>query len=259
MKLTLQGLVAAWIVTLLVIFSKHSVTVILVASPERPVFLIFATNKLESLDTSLTALGRFGASILFSSPSFYDRIQFVAAILQAAGHNPSNFDVERLAEKTEGESFENIKYCVTQAALIADITKTALSTEMILEVMNEILHGLYPEYPIELHPETIAVLSAHYAGRALIAILTESNEKLDTVSICKRKLPLIEDEMSGYSGKPTRQKKYNYGAILMRQAQILGASEEHIIGPTVGCSLFMRLVAGAIAEEMILGPVYLCM
>ncbi len=218
-------------------------------SPDKPVFLIFATNKLESIDTSLASLGRFGAAILFTPPSFIDRIQFVYAILQTAGQNPENFDIQRLAEKTEGNSFEDVKYCVTQAALIASLRNTPLTTELIVEVMNEILEGLYPEYPIELDTETRNVISAHFAGKALITLLTESYEKLDSVSIHRRKLPVSEEEWSGFSGKPTRQLKFEYGTLLKRQQTIT----ENILGPKTRKAKIMRLLAGPMAEEMILG------
>lgn len=220
-------------------------------SPDRPVFLLFATNKLESIDTSLTSLGRFGPSILFSTPAYLDRVQFVHAILMADGQNPEGFDIYRLAERTEGFSFEDIKYCISAAILRASVENIALSTELIMEVMNEILFGVYPEYPIELHPESRKVLAAHYAGKALIATLMKSHEELDTVTIRKRKLPLIEDECAGYSGKPTRQKKYEYGMLITRQSNTV--SDNKIMTPELQKAHYMRLCAGSVAEEMVFG------
>lgn len=220
-------------------------------SPDRPVFLLFATNKLESIDTSLTSLGRFGPSILFSTPAYIDRVQFVHAILMTEGQNPETLDIYRLAERTEGFSFEDIKYCISAAILRASVENIALSTELIMEVMNEILFGVYPEYPIELHPETRKVIAAHYAGKALVATLMKSHEELDTVTIHKRKLPLVEDEFSGYSGKPTRQKKYDYGMLITRQSTTV--SENRIMSPALQKAYYMRQLAGMIAEEVIFG------
>ncbi len=102
-------------------------------SSDKPVFLIFATNKLESIDTSLASLGQFVARILFTPPSFIDRIQFMNVILQTAGQNPENFDLQRLAEKTESYSFEDIKYCIKQAALVASLRNTPFTTELIVD------------------------------------------------------------------------------------------------------------------------------
>ncbi len=220
-------------------------------SPDRPVFLLFATNKLESIDTSLTSLGRFGPSILFSTPAYIDRVQFVDAILRADGQNPETLDIYRLAERTEGFSFEDIKYCISAAILRASVENIALSTELIMEVMNEILFGVYPEYPIELHPESRKVLATHYAGKALVAMLMKSHEELDTVTIHKRKLPLVEDEFSGYSGKPTRQKKYDYGMLITRQSTTV--TENRIMSPELQKAYYMRQFAGIIAEELIFG------
>lgn len=218
-------------------------------SPDRPVFLLFATNKLEAIDTSLSSLGRFGASILFTTPSFIDRIQFVDAILRTAGQNPDKFDVVRLAEKTEGNSFEDVKYCIAQASLIATLRNIPLTTELIVEVMNEILHGLYPEYPIELNAETRQVIATHYAGKALATHLVASNEQLDAVSIRKRKIQPTEDYEANFSGKPTPQRKYEYGALLTRQSTVT----ERILGPKTLNAYLTRILAGSVAEELALG------
>lgn len=217
--------------------------------PSRPVFLFFATNKLEAIDTSLASLGRFGASILFTNPNFIDRLQFIFAKLQSIGLNPQNFDINKIAEKTEGNSLEEIAYCITLAKQKALGTNDVVSTELIMAAINEILYGIYPEFPHELHKEAIAVLSAHFAGKALVTALTESNELLDTVSICRRKLPLIEDENAAFSGKPTRQPKYNYGIMLTRKETVT----ENNAGPMITKAYYMRILAGVVAEEMILG------
>lgn len=218
-------------------------------SPDRPVFLVFATNKLEALDTSLTSWGRFGANILFTAPSFIDRISFIQVILQQLGHNPHTFDIERLAEKTDGNSFEEIQFSISAAMVDAKSKNKQLSTELILAVMNEMLHGLYPEVPYELHPETVTMLSVHFAGRALATILTQAPDMLDTVSICKRKLPVMEDVNEGFTGKPARHEKYNYGVLLTRQA----TTTENMMGPVATKAHLVSLIAGAMAEELILG------
>jgi|GEM_PF-5551160 len=219
-------------------------------SPDRPVFLIFATNKYESIDNSLNSLGRFGAPILFTVPSFFDRCKFIEVMLMATGHNPNSIDIQKIAAKTEGESFENIKYCISNATLIASLDNIELSTELILIVMNQILYGLYPDLPYELHPETLRILAVNLAGTALTTLLTESNEMLDTVSICKRQLQITEEEFSGFTGKPSmKQPRYEYGALLTRRATIT----EEMMGPVLSKSCLMRLVAGNVAEEIIFG------
>lgn len=229
-------------------------------SPDRPVFLLFATNKLEAIDTSLTSMGRFGPSVLFTTPLFIDRVQFVDAILRTNGHNSDNFDVYRLAERTEGNSFEDIKYCISEAILRAGTYNIPLTSELIMDVMNEILNGIYPEFPMELNPEALKVIATHYAGKALLSVLVPSHELLDTVTIRRRKLPLIEDEYAGLSGKQTRQKKYDYGMLITRQATIasthgnLGGSVEHLIlTPELQQAYYMRQFAGSVAEELVFG------
>jgi hypothetical protein len=225
-------------------------------SPDRPVFLLFATNKLEAIDTSLTSMGRFGPSVLFTTPLFIDRIQFVDAILRTNGHNADNFDVYRLAERTEGNSFEDIKYCISEAILRAGTYNIPLTTELIMNVMDEILNGIYPEYPGELDPAALKVVATHYAGKALISMLMPSHERLDTVTIRKRKLPLLEDEHAGFSGKPTYQRKYEYGMLITRQATSVGggsASDRMLMTPELQKAHYMRIFAGSVAEELVLG------
>lgn len=111
-------------------------------SPDRPVFLLLCTtNKLEPIDTSLASMGNFGKAILFTRPSFTERIHIINKILLDNRQDMNDSSIKQLAEKTEGCPFIDIQLYIHEAILQAATYNVQLTTDLIVDVINKYTTG----------------------------------------------------------------------------------------------------------------------
>jgi ATP-dependent Zn protease len=220
--------------------------------PYKPIILFTACNKLEGIDEALRTLGRFGIEIPFKYPEPVDRMEFIAQYLTKNTLNTTKFDIMRLVQKTRNQPYEKIEFCLKHG--INKCLKTGTVTQLALEeAIDETLYGLhYRILPHQaLHPEMVQLLAVHFAGRALALLLTDGIETLDIVTINSYDMKIHEDAWGeGKSGKQSEQKKTDYGCALTR-----GLADEtyNFISPAALHADIMQLVAGAVAEEVLLG------
>jgi AAA+ superfamily predicted ATPase len=218
--------------------------------PYKPIILFTACNKLEGVDSALKTIGRLGVEIPFEYPTLHDRCQFITMYLANNALNLDEFDIVRLAQKTKNQPFEKIEYCLKRG-LNKGIKTGVIHQYTLEEAIDETLHSLYYHLvPHELLPEMKDVLSAHFAGRALTLLLAKGLETLDVVSINKHDVKVDEDYHESVTGKKSNAKKQDYGIILTRS---FTDDISEFVPPMALDADIMQMVAGSVAEEMLLG------
>lgn len=108
-------------------------------SPDKPIFMIFSSHNVEPCD--LVAFPELAGStqcIEFTLPSTAERAEIIHKRLERVGYKSDNFDIPSLTEKTDGSSFEDIKFCINTAILNAGIEQELLTTAHIIDAIDSI-------------------------------------------------------------------------------------------------------------------------
>ena len=127
------------------------------------VFLVATANNVSSLPPELLRKGRFDELFFVDLPEPQARREIFAIQLAKRDHDPSGFDLDRLATAAEGHSGAEIEAAVVGALYRALADDSALSTE---EVVAEI-EGTVPLSVVRA--EDVAALRAWATERAIAA------------------------------------------------------------------------------------------
>ena len=127
------------------------------------VFLVATANNVSSLPPELLRKGRFDELFFVDLPEPQARREIFAIQLAKRDHDPSGFDLDRLAAAAEGHSGAEIEAAVVGALYRALADDSALSTE---EVVAEI-EGTVPLSVVRA--EDVAALRAWATERAIAA------------------------------------------------------------------------------------------
>jgi hypothetical protein len=85
----------------------------------RPVFVVATVNSVEKLPPELLRRGRFDEMFFLDLPNYYERKQILEIHLQKRGWKPELFDLDSIAERTEGYSGAELEQIVTAALIDA--------------------------------------------------------------------------------------------------------------------------------------------
>jgi len=221
--------------------------------PSKVIIVIAATNKPQTLDPALLANGRFGKEIRFEYPAKKYRVEFITRELMSMALDTRQFDVERLAEKTDQRSFEDLRAIIRTAMTRAWRNQQPLTQELLEESIDTEMHHVIMTDRKELPENENRILASHFAGRAFATLYLLMNAKLDKVTIHARMTDLVEEAQWSdlYKDKEERdkQQKIEHGALTTRlpHDSIHAKNEELIINEA------KALLAGFIAEELLLG------
>ena len=102
-----------------------------------PVFVIATANDVEQLPPELLRKGRFDEIFFVDLPTLPERRDIVKIHIQRRGRDPSKFDIEMLADKTDGFSGAEIEQAVVSALFDAFDVKGELNNEGILHSLSE--------------------------------------------------------------------------------------------------------------------------
>ncbi|HXW86199.1 MAG TPA: AAA family ATPase, partial [Candidatus Bathyarchaeia archaeon] len=226
--------------------------------PQKMVILITATNKPEALDHALRQFGRLGKEIRFEYPNYKYRKEYLVHKMNGLAFDPNFFDLERLVQKTEGRSFEELSAVIASSIIRSWVKNEPLSQPIIEETIDAELRRIITAERKNLSQKDIATLSAHFAGHALVAHLLPSDGQLDEVTIYPIYPDLKEEghwEDFAQKDEKDKQKKIVYGGIFKKYLS------DTIHMPTYGESIneIKALLAGFAAEEIIIGKCgYMC-
>ena len=85
----------------------------------KPVFVVATANSVEKLPPELLRRGRFDEMFFVDLPNFYERKQVLEIHLKKRGWKPEIFDLDAVAEHTEGYSGAELEQVVTAALIDA--------------------------------------------------------------------------------------------------------------------------------------------
>ena len=130
---------------------------------EAPVFVVATANDIEALPPELLRKGRFDEIFFVDLPDRDVRKEIFAIHLKKRKRDPKKFDLEALAEASNGYSGSEIEQAVVSALHEAYSDKTSLSTERVLSALRN-----SPPLSVTL-AESVQCLRAWAEGRCVPA------------------------------------------------------------------------------------------
>lgn len=128
-----------------------------------PVFVLATCNKLDQLPPELVRKGRFDEIFFIDLPDKDERREIVSIHLKKRKRDPKAFDLDALAQASEGFSGSEIEGALVSALYTAFSRGTDLSSELILEELKA-------TKPLSVTKgEEIAALRQWARGRAVMA------------------------------------------------------------------------------------------
>ncbi len=221
--------------------------------PSKIVIIIAATNKPQTLDPALRANGRFGKEIRFEYPAKKYRIECITRELTNMALDIQQFDIERLAEKTDQKSIEDLRAIIRSAMTRAWMYSQQLTQQLLEESIDTEIHHIIMNDRKDLPEAEMRILASHFAGRAFVTLSLPMNAKLDKVTIHARMTDLAEEAQWAdlYKDKheKDKEKKIEHGHLTVRLTNdsIHVKNEQEILNEA------KSRIAGFIAEEILLG------
>ena len=103
---------------------------------QEPVFLVATANDIEALPPELLRKGRFDEIFFVDLPSRDTRRVIFSIHLKKRKRDPSNFDLDMLADEAKGFSGAEIEQAVVSGLHNAYARRSELDTAMILEAIK---------------------------------------------------------------------------------------------------------------------------
>ena len=111
------------------------------------IFMLFATNHIDLLDTAFTRAGRIDVSIEIPLPSFETRLQILELNTKRKPLN-KNVDLEKIARETEGSNCADMSLLCNQSARCAlKKNKNSIEQEDFEEMLNKMNNKKKEEKP----------------------------------------------------------------------------------------------------------------
>lgn len=104
---------------------------------EAPVFVVATANDIEALPPELLRKGRFDEIFFVDLPSLETRKEIFIIHLKKCEREPAKFDLDRLAEASEGYSGSEIEQAIISALHEAFANKVELDTDLVLSAIQQ--------------------------------------------------------------------------------------------------------------------------
>jgi cell division protease FtsH len=194
--------------------------------PRTGLVLLAATNRPEILDPALLRAGRFDRQVLVDRPDKSGRVQIlqvhVRKITLAA-----EVSLAEVAALTPGFSGADLANLVNEAALCATRrSAAAVSQEDFIQAIERIVAGLEKKNRL-LNPKERRVVAYHELGHAFVALLLNTGETVQKVSIIPRGVGAL-----GYTiQRPTEDRYLMSREELENKMAVLlgGRASEHLV------------------------------
>lgn len=231
-------------------FLTHMSGCFTATEPGKEVIILAATNKPENLDTALRQPGRFSQEICFEYPKLEERKLFLEQEFNKRAINIHSLDLNKIAQETEGYSYEALGFLTKKALLHVKLNDMPLSQTLLEKSLDENLRGISPNiHDIPEHQKRL--LAAHQAGHALANILLEPHTKFAKVTIKKVKAPIREQYVGTdlFLDENQKPKNVEFGKMFVFHDQ----DELKIYDREEKIKQCQIHLAGHIAEQIILG------
>lgn len=215
----------------------------------RQVVLIAATNRPEHLDKALRRRGRFGKIVHFELPTLGERKALLTKKLEPLFPDLNIFDLDKIAEETEGCTYEELTSMMNKALQKTKIQGVPLGQEHLEDALDSEIRNVINK-DMRISEQEQELIAAHQAGHACVRELLKTRRELAAVTI-KPFVTDLENEhvMAQYYQEKEKQDVVEYGKTFTRcNFDFLGVDsrEEKIIESKI-------LLAGMIAERIVLG------
>jgi cell division protease FtsH len=221
--------------------------------PKNQVVIIAATNRPENLDEALRQPGRFGKELRFEFPSYAERQLYLRRKLDKLSLSLDKFNIEMLAEQTEGKSYEALNILINKAVLKARIHNQIVTQEHIEQTLDEELRHVVNIECKDIPAHERQLLATHFAGHALTLHLLDMHTKLAKVTIKQVMTDIKEVSMGMHlyypKEKDENKKRFEYGKIFTHHhgdSININTRQEKL-------ALIKYHLSGIIAEEIISG------
>jgi cell division protease FtsH len=195
---------------------------------DKPVIIMAATNRPETLDPALLRAGRFDRQITVAAPDLAGRLQILRIHSRAVKLAP-DFALDRAARITPGFSGADLANVVNEAALVAARRQAEVVAMQDFEAaLERVVAGLEKKSRLMNEQERTTV-AYHESGHALVAELLPHADPVAKVSIVPRGRGAL-----GYTLQMPTEDRYllTREELLDRIAVILGgrAAEQVAVG-----------------------------
>lgn len=221
--------------------------------PKNQVVIIAATNRPENLDEALRQPGRFGKELRFEFPSYAERQLYLRRKLDKLSLSLDKFNIEMLAEQTEGKSYEALNILINKAVLKARIHNQIVTQEHIEQTLDEELRHVVNIECKDIPAHERQLLATHFAGHALTLHLLDMHTKLAKVTIKQVMTDIKEVSMGMHlyypKEKDENKKRFEYGKIFTHHhgdSININTRQEKL-------ALIKYHLSGIIAEEIMSG------
>jgi cell division protease FtsH len=152
---------------------------------DKPVIIMAATNRPETLDPALLRAGRFDRQITVSAPDLAGRLQILRIHSRSTRLAP-DFNLERAARITPGFSGADLANVMNEAALLAARRQAeAVAMQDFEAALERVVAGLEKKSRLMNEQERTTV-AYHESGHALVAALLPHADPVAKVSIVPR-------------------------------------------------------------------------
>lgn len=214
----------------------------------KQVVILAATNRPEHLDRALRRRGRFGKIIHFELPTIAERKSFFVKKLSPLLPDINSVNIDRLAEQTEGRTYEELTAMTNSAFQTTKIAGQVLTQEHLERALDEeIRHVIHKDMHVSEQEQQL--IAAHQAGHALTRSVLKARKELAAVTIKPITAELQDESTQAQYYGPRKQQDVQYGGTFTKCSfdhLEIYTQEEKI----KECKI---LLAGMIAEKVLLG------
>ncbi len=222
-----------------------------ITDPRNQVIIIGATNKPENMADALRKPGRFGKEIRFEFPHKQNRFDYINKHFTKKGIDSAHFNIDELAQYTQGVPFEGLASIINSALLNANSRNQMLTQKHILDVLHHDVYHILPTFTKTICSQELDIVSAHFAGQVVALKQLNANQKIAAVTIKQVKSKLTEEKIGAHlqDKNHKNQEHFQYGKLVLYTPNdtINVHSKQELI------AMIDMLLAGFIAEEILTG------
>lgn len=223
--------------------------------PKKQIVIIGATNYSEFLDSALKRYGRFGVHLPFEKPAFNDRKEFLRRMLVKLTFDPADFDLDRIAQETNGCTYEEIRIIIKGVIRKTQTLGIPFTLEAVDQSFDENVRNIIMIDDKVLSEAEHRIIATHQAGHALGHILLKTTAVVSKVTT-RPVIIKLKDEgrWEMYEKKPEheKQKPKLYGKTFTYYPQDTVEVKNEAALMLDG----KALVAGFAAERVMLGSAH---
>jgi ATP-dependent Zn protease len=221
------------------------------SDPKNRYIIVGATNRIECIDAAIKRSGRFGKHMRFEKPNVKERAEFLTKRLAGLALNPNDFDIDRLAEETEGKTFEDLANAIRSAMRKVQTSSTPFNQELLEKFIDTDVRGII-ESEHSIDPMQQRVVAVHLAGHVLAYELLNARERVSRVTTHSIQMGVKERMQWQATMETTKQEPLVRGGIFTYTPQGTLAAKS-MVDMINEAKIHL---AGHMAETILMGTTY---